>query len=69
MHLGMCECVCVHDREVCVGGRYVCMKKGNRFNVVCVGECGCQGGYFWKVMQKFLYFMNFRSGIRYAGHS
>ena len=30
--------------------------------------CGCQGGYFWNVMQM-LTFMNFGSATRYTGHS
>ena len=58
--MGKCVCMmgkCVGGGE---GGRYVCLEKRSGVSVVCLG-CGCQGGYFWKVMQM-LTFMNFRSG-------
>ena len=71
MHLGMCKwvsvCVCMMGK--CVWGGGVGMfgeEEWGRCSVCRV--CGCQDGYFWKVMQM-LTFMNLRSGTRYTGHS
>ena len=60
--------MCMMGKCVCVwwGGRYVCLEKRSAISVSVCRVCGCQGGYFWNVMQMFV---NFRSGTRYTGHS